>query len=152
MSNFTYKGCTFNNYIEETEAVILSQLEGICPIVEPNISIEGLWQKHDDYFPRMELVCIGYDDMWGEQKNRVRTITWTVTGYIVKSTTERKDLTEFMMKTQLAIEEINGLHVEGSINIKHFTGVNDSFNGVIDTYSDDKLRFFHLFFSTFYEL
>ena len=152
MSSFVFDGCTFQNYVDATEEVILSQLVKVGALyTEAEITMTGPIIRPDDYYPRLELIAVGYEDNWAEQKSRHRVVTWSVTGYQLRSL-PRKDLSEMAMKTQLAIEQINGLMVEGIVNIPYFGGVNDNFNVVFDTYSDDRLRFFHLFFTTFYEL
>jgi hypothetical protein len=152
MSDFVFDTHTFQNYLDATEEVILKQLEKVGALfTEAEITMEGPIIKPDSYYPRLELILVGYEDSWAEQKSRNRTVTWSVTGYQLRNL-PRKDLSDMALKTQLTIEQINGLMVEGVVEIPYFTGVNDNFNVIFDTYSDDRLRFFQMFFTTFYEL
>ena len=116
-------------------------------IVETSSSIDGLYDKHDDYFPRLELILMDSGDEWAEQKTKYRTLTWSLTGYALQKETN-KDLYQFYLQTCKAVEKLNGDTVQGLINIPFFIEVNDQFNAVIDTHSDDKLKFFILFFTS----
>jgi hypothetical protein len=140
-----------SNYISKLRDVIISQVEKVTGIVSEETSMDGLYGKPDTYFPRSEVVLVGIEDQWAEQKTRTRMLTWSVHCYMLRKTTDVDTVFETVLNMQKTIEEINGIKVEGITDLPNFSYVDAGFNVIVDTNTDDKCRFFILFFNTVME-
>jgi hypothetical protein len=145
--------------LDKFSNLVMEQLRRSSYVTDPDNVVEdtdlkGMFGKLDSYFPRYEYLVVGLDDkMFTEQKIKFKSLTCSISGFLLKKDYNQRDLYKFCLETIKLVEEINGILVEGvNENIPpNLSMIEDKNVCAIDGFSDDKVNFFQLFFTARFE-